>query len=221
MDSKQFRHTVVNTEGTDAQRHLGADRSSQNDNMWQLYKALFFRRGSGEFKCSRQSYFRHRKSEETRSPVAIFTDNQLLDSYHKCQLQSLKTKPTFLFPSYFFSLAIPFSDHKCKVKYLVCRCVLELVIWGLFALMVNESWILPEDSSLLVCFAIGCAQCFSLSSVRLRSLHLKGSFCGLSGVSSGRKLKVLYDAVLSYSRNFEAFVQMKAQIGSWAGAQVL
>lgn len=39
MDSKQFRHTVVNTEGTDAQRHLGADRSPQNDNMWQLYKA--------------------------------------------------------------------------------------------------------------------------------------------------------------------------------------
>lgn len=165
MDSKQFRHTVVNIEGTDAQRHLGADRSSQNDNMWQLYKALFFRRDSGEFKCSRQSYFRHRKSEETLSPVAIFTDNRLLDSYPKCQLQSLKTEPTFFVPFvFFFSLAVPFSDRKCKVKYLLCRCVLELVIWGLFSLMVRESWILPEDSALLVCFAIWCAQSFSLLS---------------------------------------------------------
>lgn len=154
MDSKQFRHTVVNIEGTDAQRHLGADRSSQNDNMWQLYKALFFRRDSVEFKCSRQSYFRHRKSEETLSPVAIFTDNRLLDSYRKCQLQSLKTKPTFLFPSFFFFFSIPFSDHKSRVKYLLSRCVFELVIWGLFSLMASESWILPEDLSLLACFAV-------------------------------------------------------------------
>lgn len=54
----------------------------------------------------------------------------------------------------FFFLAVPFSDRKCKVKYLLCRCVLELVIWGLSSLMVRESWILPEDSALLVCFAI-------------------------------------------------------------------
>lgn len=150
MDSKQFRHTVVNIEGTDAQRHLGADRSSQNDNMWQLYKALLFRRDSAESKWSRQSYFRRRKSEETPSPVAIFTDNRLLDSYRKCQLRSLKTKPTFLFPSFFFLFffSIPLSDHKSRVKYLLSRCVFELVIWGLFSLMASESWLLPEDLSL-------------------------------------------------------------------------
>lgn len=186
----------MNIEGTDAQRHLGADRSSQNDNMWQLYKALFFRRDSGEFKCSRQSYFRHRKSEETPSPVAIFTDNRLLDSYRKCQLWSLKTKPTFLFPSYFFFFSIPFSDHK-RIKYLLSRCVFELVIWGLFSLMASESWILPEDLSLLVVLCNLMFPVFSLLELRPGSLHLKGSFSGLSEVSSGRKLKVVYVALLT------------------------
>lgn len=65
-----------------------------------------------------------------------------------------------------------------------------------------------------------CPVLFTLELSR-RRLHLKGSFCGLSEVSSGGELKVLYVAVLSYSRNSEAFVQMCAQIGSREGAEVL
>lgn len=57
---------------------------------------------------------------------------------------------THLFvPFFFFFFSIPFSDHKSRIKYLLSRCVFELVSWGLFSLMASESWILPEDLSLL------------------------------------------------------------------------
>lgn len=72
---------------------------------------------------------------------------------------------THLFvPFVFFFFSIPFSDHKSRVKYLLSRCVFELVIWGLFSLMASESWILPEDLSLLVCFAVWAPQSFPLLS---------------------------------------------------------
>lgn len=58
---------------------------------------------------------------------------------------------THLFvPFIFFFFSVPFSDHKSGIKYLLSRCVFELVIWELFPLMASESWILPEDLSLLV-----------------------------------------------------------------------
>lgn len=85
--------------------------------------------------------------------------------------------------------------------------------------MASESWSLPEDLS------FSRALQFDGPSL-LPSWALTREFAferlfALSEVSSGRKLKVFCVALLPYSRNFEAFVQMCTQIGSWEGAEVV